>query len=108
MKKLHLAISTNNIQETIKDYTKRLAAAPCLSVKDEYALWRTESLNISIRQDSECPTGSLRHLGWEDSSVDEFTHDTDVNGIIWESFNAQNQADEINQIWSSANYKPDI
>lgn len=105
MKKLHLAISTNNIKETIKDYTERLSAEPCSCIADEYALWRTESLNISIRQDSECPSGSLRHLGWEDSSVDEFTQDIDVNGIVWESFNAQNQADEINALWPEANYK---
>jgi hypothetical protein len=30
-----------------------------------------------------------------------------VNGIVWERFNAQQQADEINEIWSQANYQPD-
>jgi hypothetical protein len=107
MKKLHIAISTNNIKETIKDYTKRLSAEPCLCIDNEYALWRTESLNVSIRQDPESATGSLRHLGWEDSNVNEFTQDTDVNGIVWESFSAKNQADEINDIWPDANYRPE-
>ncbi len=107
MKKLHLAISTNNIEETVKDYSKRLSAEPCLCVANEYALWRTDSLNISIRRDSENASGSLRHLGWEDSTVDEFTQDTDINGIVWESFNAQNQADEINDIWPESNYRPE-
>ena len=64
-------------------------------------------MNFSIRQDTECPSGSLRHLGWEDSDVNSFTQDADVNGITWERFNAQNQADEINEIWPQANYKPE-
>jgi hypothetical protein len=107
MKKLHLAISTNNIKESINDYTRRLSVEPCSYVENEYALWRTESLNVSIRQDASCPSGSLRHLGWEDSDVNEFTQDTDINGIVWESFNAQNQADEINELWPEANYRPE-
>lgn len=106
MKKLHIAISTNNIEQSIKDYSNRLAAEPCSHIAGEYALWRTESLNVSIRHDPESKTGSLRHLGWEDASVNEFTQDVDVNGIVWERFNAQNQADEINDIWPEANYQP--
>ncbi|WP_232308906.1 hypothetical protein [Picosynechococcus sp. PCC 73109] len=35
----------------------------------------------------------------------EFTQEVDVNGIIWERFNAQHQADEINEIWPAADYK---
>lgn len=107
MKKLHLAISTDKIEATIKDYSARLSAEPCLYVVGEYALWRTESLNISIRQDPDCPSGSLRHLGWEDSKVTEFTQDVDINGMVWECFNSQNQADEINEIWPEANYHPE-
>ena len=106
MKKLHIAISTNNIEQSIKDYSNRLAAEPCSHIVGEYALWRTESLNVSIRHDPESKTGSLRHLGWEDASANEFTQDVDVNGIVWERFNAQNQADEINDIWPEANYQP--
>ena len=93
--KLHIAIATNNIEESIKDYTIRLGASPCSFVLKEYALWRTEALNVSIRQDSTCKPGELRHLGWEDSSAQEFSQDTDVNGIVWERFSAQQQADEI-------------
>lgn len=107
MKKLHLAISTGNIEATVKDYSARLSAEPCSFIVGEYALWRTETLNISIRHDPKCPSGSLRHLGWEDPNVDAFTQDADVNGITWESFNAQNQADEINEIWPEANYQPE-
>ncbi len=106
MKKIHLAISTNKIDESIKDYSERLGVEPCSFVANEYALWRTESLNLSIRQDENCKPGQLRHLGWEDDSTSVYREDTDVNGILWEYFNAQQQADEINQIWSEAEYQP--
>ena len=106
MKKLHLAIATSKIEETIKDYTSRLGMEPCSFVPNEYALWRTGSLNISVRQDSKCKSGELRHLGWEDSEATAFSQDTDTNGIVWERFSAQQQADEINELWPEANYKP--
>ncbi|ACB00460.1 MULTISPECIES: hypothetical protein [Cyanophyceae] len=105
MKKLHLALSTDKIAATVADYTARLGTAPYLFIPGEYALWRTSSLNLSVRQDSTCPPGSLRHLGWEDPTAVEFTQEVDVNGIIWERFNAQHQADEINKIWPAADYK---
>ena len=108
MNKLHIAISTNKIGETIEDYTARLGIDPCLFVLNEYALWRTESLNVSVRQDSTCKTGELRHLGWEDPLAQNFSQDTDVNGIVWERFSAQQQADEINEIWPEANFTPKI
>ena len=95
MKKLHIAISTDRIEETVKDYSARLGSEPCSYVSNEYALWRTESLNVSVRQDSTCTPGKLRHLGWE-------------NGITWERFSAQQQADEINELWPQANYEPKV
>jgi len=106
LKKLHIAISTNNIEDSIKDYTIRLGVEPCSFVATEYALWRTESLNVSIRQVPNCEPGELRHLGWEDSSATEFSEDVDSNGIVWEKFSAQQQADEINELWPEAKYQP--
>lgn len=106
MKRLHIAIATNRIEETIKDYTARLGIEPCSFIPNEYALWRTDSLNVSVRQDPTCKPGELRHLGWEDPSAPEFSKDTDVNGIVWERFNAQHQAEEINELWPEANYSP--
>ena len=106
VKKLHIAISTNKIEETIKDYSVRLEAEPCSFVQGEYALWRTETLNISIRQDPKCTSGELRHLGWEVPIASGFSEDTDVNGIVWEKFTAQQQANEINELWPQANYEP--
>ena len=107
MKKLHIALSTDNIEASIKDYSKRLACEPCSTIVGEYALWRTDTINLSIRQDKQNPSGSLRHLGWEDPAADDFTQDTDVNGIVWERFNAQSQADEINDLWPQAHYSPE-
>jgi len=106
VKKLHIAISTNIIEETIKDYSVRLGMEPCLYVKNEYALWRTDSLNVSIRQDRSCTPGELRHLGWEDDEASNFSEEKDVNGITWERFSAQQQADEINELWPEVNYTP--
>jgi len=107
MKKLHIALSTNDIDKTIEDYTHRIGVKPCAIVKGQYALWRTDSLNLSIRQDSKCNPGQLRHLGWEDRLAEKFSVDTDVNGILWERFNAQQQADEINETWPDTNYAPE-
>lgn len=107
LKKLHIAISTNKIAESIKDYSARLGMEPCSFVENEYALWRTSTLNVSIRQDANCTPGELRHLGWEDDAALSFSEDTDVNGITWERFNAQQQADEINALWPEADYQPE-
>lgn len=106
MKKLHIAISTDRIDATIADYSIRLGAQPCVVVVGEYALWRTAHLNVSVRHDPTCAPGALRHLGWEDPEARGFTQDTDVNGIVWECFNAKHQADEINVLWPDAVYKP--
>ena len=107
MRKLHIAISTDKMEETVQAYSIRLGKKPCASISGEYALWRTESLNISVRCDPACVAGALRHLGWEDQNASEFTQETDINGIVWERFNAQLQADEINKLWPEANYQPD-
>lgn len=106
MQRLHLAISTDRIAETIKDYSERLGMPPCTFVEGEYALWRTETLNVSVRHDVSCKAGTLRHLGWEDPAAEAFTTDTDVNGIVWECFNAKQQAKEINDTWPGTGYLP--
>ena len=106
MKKLHLAISSANIEKTVADYTIRLQAKPCLVIPGEYVLWRTASLNLSVRRDADSKSGELRHLGWEDPSATAFDQDVDVNGIIWERFTARQQADEINALWPDVNYHP--
>lgn len=104
MQKFHIAISTPNLEQTIADYSFRLGAQPSLVIPGEYALWRTETLNFSIRHDPVALPGSLRHLGWEDTSAKEFSQDQDVNGIIWEQFSAEQQATEIKALWPDASY----
>jgi catechol 2,3-dioxygenase-like lactoylglutathione lyase family enzyme len=104
MKRLHLAIATHDIAATVQDYTQRLGAAPVVVVPGDYALWRTETLNFSVRQDSTCEPGTLRHLGWEDDEAPTLTTDTDCNGLLWEHFAAHHQAAEIHEIWPHAHY----
>jgi hypothetical protein len=105
MKRIHIAISVHNVAASVIDYSQRLGCQPCSMVDGEYALWRSETINFSIRQTGEA-LGALRHLGWEDSAANTFSKDVDINGIAWERFKAEDQADEINHIWPQANYSP--
>ena len=107
MKILHVAIATHDIDASIADYSERLGEPPCTVVPNAYALWRTAAINLSIRLDTNCQPGELRHLGFEDASASAFTASRDVNGILWESFTAAQQADEINQLWPATDYQPD-
>ena len=105
MRTLHLSLAVSNIEQSVTDYSARLGVLPVVVIPGEYALWRTETLNLSIRNTSE-PSGTMHQLGWEDSEVTEFSTEVDCNGIIWEKFAASHQAKEINEIWPNANYKP--
>lgn len=104
MKVLHLALSVADIEQSIADYSARLGEVPVVVVAGEYALWRTGTLNLSIRKTGES-AGSLRHLGWEDSRASKFSAEIDCNGITWERFAASHQAQEINDIWDGTNYQ---
>ena len=99
MRKLHIAIGVSNIEASIHDYSVRFGRSPEVSIPDEYALWRTDAINFSIRKVSNQESGLLRHLGWEDASCSVFTTEKDVNGILWEYFSAEQQAKEIKEIW---------
>jgi hypothetical protein len=110
MKKLHLALSTDDIAASVVDYSTRLGCAPALVIEGAYALWRTETLNLSIRQGAGVAPGQLRHLGWEDDDAEGFSSEVDVNGITWEHFAAHHQAAEIAAAWPEASYpaQPEI
>lgn len=108
MNKIHIAIGTQSIEQSIVDYTQRLGLKPCCVVAGEYALWRTAILNLALRQDDSCPPGSVRHLGWEDSAASEFSQEIDINGLVWERFSAEQQAQEINALWPQAGYCPNL
>lgn len=98
MKRFHLALGVKDIKKSVKDYSKRLARKPTIVVPGAYALWRTPTLNFSIRKVS-VAKGTLRHLGWEESSAKKFTKSKDVNGIVWESFSGDLQREEIREIF---------
>jgi hypothetical protein len=105
MRILHLALAVSNIEQSVVDYSARLGVLPVIVVSGEYALWRTETLNLSIRKTDDL-SGTMRHLGWEDTEATEFSCETDCNGIVWEKFAASHQAQEVNGIWPDANYQP--
>ena len=108
MKKFHLAISSNDIAASVNDYTKRLESKPCLVIKGEYALWRTPTLNLSVRFIEHGKPFEVRHLGWEEASASSFSETKDINGISWEHFSAEQQAKEINELWPNAQYKVEL
>jgi hypothetical protein len=102
MRKFHIALGVVSLSDSIADYTQRLGAQPQVMVPGEYALWRTEALNISIRQVPAGDVPGLRHLGWEESTVSSFTETRDCNGILWEEFSAEQQLKEILALWPEA------
>ena len=99
MRRLHIALGVSDIEASVDDYSGRLGCGPTLIVPDEYALWRTDTINFSIRKVVPDEVGQLRHLGWEDSSSSEFSAERDVNGILWEKFSPEQQAQEIRHTW---------
>ena len=100
-KKFHIAVAVSDIAQTVQEYSHRLGVAPVLVVADEYALWRTATLNFSIRKTKDAP-GTVRHVGWEDPVATAFTRETDANGLLWERFTEQDQQEEITKLWPSA------
>ena len=100
-KKMHIAINTHDLDASIQAYQQRLNAKPVLVVPNEYALWRTDNLNFSVRQNLDLPPG-VRHLGWEDEQAGDFTEERDVNGILWEHFAFAQQRQEILALWPDA------
>lgn len=106
MRRFHIALGVKDIEESVKEYSRRLEAEPELIVPGQYALWRTDSLNLSIRKVDE-GIGTVRHLGWEDESASIFTAEHDVNGLLWEHFSAKQQALEIRHTWTFVEYEPD-
>lgn len=107
MRKFHIAISVSDVEKSVTDYSVRLGMAPVVIVPNEYALWRTETLNLSIRRTADKP-GSLSHLGWEDGSANEYSTETDCNDIVWERFSPLDQENEIKAAWPSVSYVADI
>ncbi len=96
--RIHIALGVPDIAVAVTAYTEQLGCAPEVLVPGEYALWRTASLNFSVRRDA-VPAAQLRHLGWEDAQAPRFTAVTDATGLLWERFSAAQQREEIAQLW---------
>lgn len=96
-KRFHISLAVADLTTSVKDYSKRLGADPVVVVPNRYALWRTDLLNFSISQKPGEIPGTLRHVGFEDSSLTDFTENQDCNGITWEYFTAQAQDEEIKE-----------
>lgn len=104
-KKFHISLSVSDIKKSVTDYSIRLGCGPILVIDNEYALWRTDFLNFSIRK-AEKP-GTWRHVGWEDPQAQKFESEKDLNGLLWENFSAEHQAQEIRETWPNTEYEPD-
>ncbi len=101
-RRFHLALSVADLTASIADYSARLGIEPECVVPGEYALWRTEGLNLSIRVVSDAEAGHLRHLGWEEPEATAMETSLDVNGILWERFSRAAQRQEIKSLWGAA------
>ena len=98
MKRFHIALAVENLDNSIADYSLRLGQNPTVVVSDKYAMWRTDTLNFSINQIPD-RAGQLRHVGFEDESVQGFSSDYDTNGLEWELFSPQAQDQKIVEIY---------
>ncbi len=90
MKRFHIALAVADLDASIADYSNRLGQPPQALVYGIYAMWRTDILNFSIRQQPE-KAGQICQLGFEDDSAQGFSSSTDVNGIAWERFSTLEQ-----------------
>jgi hypothetical protein len=104
MKRFHIAIAVRDLQDSIEDYSHRLGQPATVVVPGKYAMWRTDLLNFSINQTPE-RAGQLRHLGFEDDSVQGFATSRDVNGIDWELFSQKTQEDKIVDVYGEPERK---
>ncbi len=102
VKRIHLAFGVKDIEESVFEYNVKLGEKPKVYVKSEYALWKTEILNLSIRK---CNEVGFRHTGFEKVNYSGFSEAKDLNGIIWEEFSEQAQLEEILEIWPDAEIK---
>jgi hypothetical protein len=103
--KVHVAIAVGDLSQSITEYTRLLGQEPDLVIPSEYALWRTQAMNLSIRVTDQ-DAGIVRHLGFEIPNAQEFSIWKDTNGITWETFNKHHQAEEIKAAWPDVDYIP--
>ena len=97
MKRFHISIAVSDFAASVADYSERLGVAPCALKDGRYALWKTDLLNFSISCKPGEAAGRVRHIGFEDASETGFREEQDANGITWEYFTSEAQAEEIEE-----------
>ncbi len=107
MKRFHIALAVADLDSSVREYVCRLGVEPVCVVPGVYALWRTDQVNFSISVKPE-EAGTVRHLGFEDSTAPETKMDCDLNGFEWEHFSAVQQREEIVHRWPNARYPNDV
>jgi hypothetical protein len=95
MKKFHISVSVGDFNKSVDEYSEKLGCLPEVVVDDRYALWRNEILNFSISKKAGQEAGIIRHIGFEDPSLNDFSEEQDCNNITWEFFDKLSQQKEI-------------
>jgi catechol 2,3-dioxygenase-like lactoylglutathione lyase family enzyme len=103
--RVHLAIAVDDVERSVEEYTRLLGHAPELVIASEYALFRTAVLNLSIRRTG-YGAGTVRHVGFERDDAQRYAQYKDLNGLIWETFSKEHQAEEIRALWPDVDYQP--
>mgnify|MGYP003323957958 CR=1 FL=1 len=103
MKRLHIALAVKDLEISIAQYTKILNSQPLVIAKGQYALWRTDEVNLSVSEKPD-EAGQLRHLGFEDPEASDMSVVYDNDGFMWERFTAKQQREEILQHYPEADY----
>ena len=101
MKRFQIALAVASLEASIDDYSHRLGQPPTAVVPGRYAMWRTDLLNFSINEMPQ-KAGTLRHVGFEDDGAQAYSSSTDVNGLEWELFSAQEQDRRIVSTYGAA------
>src|SRR5262249_9542673 len=93
----HISIAADDYAASVADYSRRLGCRPCVEKVGRYALWRTDILNFSISCKPDQKSGVVRHIGFEDNAIENFSEEKDANRIIWEYFDKAAQEKEIKE-----------
>lgn len=70
MKRLHVHIAVENLEEAIRYYSALFGAEP-VKVKDDYAKWAPEDLAVNFAISKGCGETAIGHLGVEVDEDDE-------------------------------------
>ena len=87
MRRIHIALAVDDLEASVLDHSRRLGAEPVAVVAGGGE--------------------RLRHLGFEDDDAATMTASTDVNGLVWEHFSAEQQAGEIEAVYGTPDLPTD-